>query len=310
MNDALDGVLVVDKPEGMTSHDVVAAVRRRLPRGTRVGHTGTLDPFATGVLPIVVGKATRLSRFLTASRKRYVAGVALGTETDSGDHTGARVATAPGALVHALTSERIAEVLETFIGTRSQVPPAHSAKKVAGERAYDLARRGVAMDLPPVDVTAWVVALVSWDPAQGVATVELETSAGYYVRSFARDVGRALGVCGHLVTLRRTASGTFTLDYAHAFGDVVQASPEQLLTWRLPMAAVLPHLPALHLDETQLGLVLRGQPFALTAEQCMPAALPADEGRVRLLDGRGQLVALATPAAVPRGALHADIVLQ
>lgn len=146
---ALDRILIVDKPEGMTSHDVVATVRRRLPRKTRVGHTGTLDPFATGVLPVVIGKATRLSQFLTAGRKRYRATVAFGAATDSGDRMGAVIETASPDVLRMLDEPRLAHALATFVGMQAQVPPAYSAKKVDGERAYVLARRGDVVDLPP-----------------------------------------------------------------------------------------------------------------------------------------------------------------
>ena len=165
MSVALDGVLVVDKPEGMTSHDVVATVRRRLPRKTKVGHTGTLDPFATGVLPVVIGKATRLSQFLTASRKQYQASVTFGTGTDSGDRMGTVIETATPDALAALDAAHVRGALAGFLGTHPQVPPAHSAKMVDGERAYVLARRGELVELAPVEVTAHAVALVDWDAA-------------------------------------------------------------------------------------------------------------------------------------------------
>lgn len=308
MSLSFDGVLVVDKPDGMTSHDVVATVRRRVPRGTKVGHTGTLDPFATGVLPVVLGKATRLSQFLTASRKRYEAGVVFGAETDSGDRTGTVVATTPEAALAALTEEAISDALTRFVGTHLQVPPAHSAKKVDGERAYDLARRGVQVDLPPVEVTATAVRLERWDGASSTATVLLETSAGYYVRSFARDLGRALGVHGHLTSLRRTASGPFTIEQAHELGAVAQATQEQIRDWRLPPAAALPHLPVLRLSVAQVDAVLHGLPITPSPDQVVELPV-GDEARFRLLDDDGALVALARPSAQVPGALHADIVL-
>lgn len=309
MSATFDGVLVVNKPDGMTSHDVVATVRRRVPRGTKVGHTGTLDPFATGVLPVVLGKATRLSQFLTASRKRYEAGVVFGAETDSGDRTGTVVATAPDAALATLTESAIREALTQFEGTHLQVPPTHSAKKVDGERAYDLARRGVQVDLPPVEVTATAVTLQQWDRTTGIATVLLETSAGYYVRSFARDLGRALGVCGHLTSLRRTASGPFTIEQAHGLADVAQGTQEQILAWRLPTVAALPHLPALRLSAVQVDAVLHGLPIALSPDQVVELPV-GEDARFRLLDDDGSLVALARPSAQVPGALHADIVLR
>ncbi|BCS34531.1 tRNA pseudouridine synthase B [Luteitalea sp. TBR-22] len=306
MSASLDGALVVDKPAGLTSHDVVAAVRRRLPRGTKVGHTGTLDPFATGVLPVVVGRATRLSQFLTASRKRYRADVAFGAATDSGDRTGTPTEEASLDALAALTEPALISALAGAVGTHPQVPPAHSAKKIDGERAYALARRGETVALDAVEVTAHAVTLVEWDAMRHVAVVDLETSAGYYVRSFARDLGQALGVPAHLSALRRTGSGAFELDVARAIGAIVEASPEEMAGWLVPMADLLPHLPALTLDEAQERAVRHGQPFAPAPGQS-PGVFLAE--RVRLLDCGGALVALAIPSRQARGLLHADVVV-
>jgi tRNA pseudouridine55 synthase len=308
MSDPVDGVLVVDKPAGMTSHDVVATVRRRLPRGTKVGHTGTLDPFATGVLPVVLGKATRLSQFLTAGRKQYVADVAFGTATDSCDRTGTVIETAPPRACDTLGPDALRDALATFLGTHHQVPPAHSAKKVEGERAYARARRGDVVELAPVPVTAHALELVSWDASRGVAIVRLDTTAGYYVRSFARDLGQRLGVPAHLEALRRSLSGSFTLADARSLGDVAQAGLEQIVAWRVPMGALLPHWPALCLDASQEDAVRHGQPFAGTAPDA--ALHQAPEARIRLLDAAGDLVGLARAAAHAPHLLHADIVLR
>lgn len=307
MSAALDGVLVVDKPEGMTSHDVVATVRRRLPRKTKVGHTGTLDPFATGVLPVVIGKATRLSQFLTASRKRYRASVTFGTGTDSGDRMGTVIDTAAPDALAALDAPHVREALSGFLGTHPQVPPAHSAKMVDGERAYVLARRGDLVELAPVDVTAHDVSLVEWDAAARTATIDLDVSAGYYVRSLARDLGARLGVPAHLTALRRTGSGGWTLADAHSLGDVVEAAPEPFAAMCLGMATVLLDWPSLTLDDGQVLAVLAGRLIELGAQQTAALAqAPAD--RVRLLDAAGALVALAPPTNT--GSLHADIVLR
>ncbi len=305
---ALDGVLVVDKPEDITSHDVVAAVRRRLPRGTRVGHTGTLDPFATGVLPIVVGRATRLAQFLTASRKRYVADIAFGTATDSCDRTGAPVETAAPEAMEALCADTVAAALTTFLGPQAQVPPLHSAKKIDGERAYVLARSGADVQLPAAEVTAHAVELCTWDPSRRIAVVALETSAGFYVRSLARDLGQRVGVPAHLSALRRVASGPFAIDDAHSVPAVVQASAEELSQWRVPLARLLPHLPEVTLDAEQVRAVLQGRPIRMLPSQ--RADEGEDAGRVRLLDQAGDLVALARPAAAASHELHADIVLR
>jgi len=305
---APDGVLVVDKPEGMTSHDVVAAVRRRLPRGTKVGHTGTLDPFATGVLPVVIGKATRLSQFLTASRKRYRACVTFGVATDSGDRTGAPIETANPAALEALDAAAVERVLATLVGAHLQVPPAHSAKKVEGERAYTLARRGDVVDLPAVEVTAHALSLVAWDDTLKTAMLELEVSAGYYVRSLARDVGTRLGVPAHLSALRRTGSGEWCLEDAHTLAEVMQAAPEDFASLRQPMSALLRSWPAIVLDARQVQAALAGRLVELQPGQAADVTLERG-ARARLLDEAGDLVALARPTGSGH-AVHADIVLR
>jgi len=304
---APDGVLIVDKPAGMTSHDVVATVRRRLPRKTKVGHTGTLDPFATGVLPVVIGKATRLSQFLTASRKQYLATVTFGEATDSGDLMGVMTETASPAALAGLTEAAVHAALATFVGRHAQLPPAHSAKKVDGQRAYVLARRGEAVALAAVEVTAHALSLVSWDGSTHSATVRLDVSAGYYVRSLARDLGARLGVPAHLTALRRTASGMWSLEQAHSLADVVQCSPEDFLRLCQPLGSGLGDWPVLALNEGQMAAVLAGRPVDLDDAQSAGLGGVRPE-RVRLIDATGALVALARPT-LPR-AVHADIVLR
>lgn len=307
MTRTLDGVLVVDKPEGVTSHDVVAAVRRRLTRGCRVGHTGTLDPLASGVLALVIGKATRLSPFLTAGRKRYTATIAFGTSTTTDDRAGSVTARADATRLAALDAAAVHAALAGFLGTDPQVPPAHSAKRIAGHRAYDLARRGAAVDLPGVPVTAFALELTAWDGPGRQAIVALETSAGYYVRSLARDLGEAVGVPAHLSALRRTANGEFTLADAHGLGDLVEVSADALAHWCRPLSALLGALPAVVLTAAQSDAVRRGQPIMLLDGQ--QAAFDGGSGRVRLLDGAGALLALAREVDRTTRALHADVVL-
>ena len=308
MSSARDGILIVDKPPGMTSHDVVATVRRRLPKKTKVGHTGTLDPFATGVLPVVIGKATRLSQFLTAGRKRYLASVTFGTATDTGDCMGAVVATATPAALSALDEETVRDALAGFRGTHAQLPPAHSAKKVDGERAYVLARRGEAVELDPVEVTAHAVALTTWDAASHTAVLDLDVSAGYYVRSLARDLGVRLGVPAHLTALRRTGSGDWSLDQAHSLAEIVQSSPEAFLHLCRPMAVALGQWPAVTVDATQVDAVLAGRLVVLDETQAIAIGSVPLPDRVRLLSTDGDLVALARLSSP--NALHADIVLR
>ena len=304
----VDGVLIVDKPEGMTSHDVVATVRRRLPRKTRVGHTGTLDPFATGVLPVVIGKATRLSQFLTASPKTYRATVTFGAATDTGDRMGTITEVASPGVLASLDAAAVREALVSLVGTHAQVPPAHSAKKVDGERAYVLARRGDIVDLPPVEVTAHVLSLADWDAGAHTGILDLDVSAGYYVRSLARDLGARLGIPAHLAALQRTGSGWWSLDDAHSLAEVVECSAESFLGICEPMSAALGTWPAVTLDAGQVARVLSGRVIALAPAQTAALAdTPAQ--RVRLLDESGALVAVAR-ATVGASSLHADIVLR
>ncbi|MBX3189947.1 MAG: tRNA pseudouridine(55) synthase TruB [Labilithrix sp.] len=218
------GVLVIDKPRGPTSHDVVARLRRVL-RTRQVGHCGTLDPMATGVLVVAIDEATKLVPWLTADDKAYEATIRLGVETDSLDADGAEIrrASVPEAVLAELregsppNSGAIARAVAQERARISQVPPAVSAVKIGGERAHVLARRGEAPELPPREVAVRRLAIagggVDPDPHLRVA---LDVTKGYFVRSLARDLATALGTAGHLTALRRTRSGVFTIDEAVA----------------------------------------------------------------------------------------------
>jgi len=240
----------VDKPAGLTSHDVVARVRRAL--GTRaVGHTGTLDPFATGLLVILVGRATRLARFVEAQPKTYLATARLGARTDTDDRTGRPVGepvTGP-----ALPEAAVRIALDGFAGAQRQRPPAYSAKHVDGERSYRRARRGEEVALAEVDVTVHRIELVSyaWPELVFRATV----SPGTYLRALARDLGQRLGVGAHLVALRREAIGSLRVEGAVAPEAVAAAAVR-------PAREVLVHLPVRDLDEAARVAVLHGRPVA------------------------------------------------
>jgi tRNA pseudouridine55 synthase len=218
MNEEISGVVVIDKPVGPTSHDVVGKVRRTL--GTkRVGHAGTLDPMASGVLVILVGEATKLGPYLTADRKRYRARVAFGTATDTLDREGRVTAEAevPAWLRDELAGEPRPRLEAAFAAERArvaQVPPAFSAIQVGGRRSYDLARAGEAVELAERPVQVIALGLAGADPLAAHIDLDLEVTKGFYVRSLARDLGDRLGVPSHLAALRRTASGSFTLDAA------------------------------------------------------------------------------------------------
>ena len=201
----VSGVLVIDKPVGITSHDVVQIVRR----GTgirRAGHTGTLDPRASGVLVVLIGPAVRLSEFVSASDKRYQATLRLGTSTDTYDSEGTVTQmTSP----EDITEEQFEEALKQFVGEIEQVPPPYSAVKVKGRKAYELSRKGQKVELPPRKINVYSLELLEWVPPEAV--VDVYCSSGTYVRSLAHDVGKVLGCGAHLVELRRTKSGQFTL---------------------------------------------------------------------------------------------------
>lgn len=249
MNGSPSGVLPVDKPEGPTSHDVVAAARRAL--GTkRIGHTGTLDPFASGLLLLCVGPATRLAEYLSDLPKTYRATMRVGTETDTADRTGEPVS--QSAAWRDVTREQIHAALRAQVGRIRQVPPVYSAKKVAGERAYDRARRGEAVELEPVEVEVYRLGVLAIELPD--VSFEVECSSGTYIRAIARDVGAALSVGAHLVELRRTRIGP------HCVGDAVPLdrlgdAAAVRAAWVEPLEA-LSHLPRLDVDDA-IALALR-----------------------------------------------------
>jgi tRNA pseudouridine55 synthase len=214
-----DGVLIIDKPQDWTSHDVVARVRKIL-RTRRVGHTGTLDPFATGVLVVCLNRATRLAQFLTGDEKEYVATMRLGFATDTGDLTGTPLSAATDA--RHISPQPVQDVLAQFCGRIQQIPPMYSAKKVDGVRLYELARRGREVQRRPVEIEIKEIELFAL-PEDSFATAETITkdfcfrvvcSSGTYVRTLAEDIGKRLGIGAHLATLRRTRAGGCRLEQA------------------------------------------------------------------------------------------------
>lgn len=294
----MDGVLVVDKPSGMTSHDVVAAARRLL-RETRIGHTGTLDPLATGVLPLVCGRATRLARFLTASDKDYDATIRFGVTTDSYDIDGTEL-TRSGLVP---TRQALEDALASLRGEYLQMPPVFSAKKVGGARAYDLARQQQAVTLTPSPVRVTRAALTSFEGPS--ALVSVTCSAGFYVRSFAQALGELVGTGACLEALRRTRSGDFGLDAAVTL-DLLRQGPDWAAGHVRPMDKLLPAIPAVTITAAARPRVAHGR--ELECGQYAPAVTGTPEW-VRLLDPDGHLLALAAPGSVP-GSLHPSIVLN
>ena len=299
----MDGVLVVDKPGGLTSHDVVAIARRTLGE-TRIGHTGTLDPLATGVLPLAIGRATRLVRFLTASDKDYDATVRFGRATDSYDVSGTETSRSD-RVPH---RDAVVAALEALTGEYLQMPPAFSAKKVGGTRAYRLARAGriaagagpgapaPAIALTPTPVRVTRVELTAFDGF--TARVALTCSAGFYVRSFAHSLGERVGTGACLEALRRTRSGEFGLEGAVKVEDL-QAQPAAAAARLVSLERLLTGFPAVYLDAEGRQRVAHGKEIAA---QVGPGEW------IRLIDADGNLVAMATAGSRP-GFLHPAVVL-
>jgi tRNA pseudouridine55 synthase len=247
----MDGVLVVDKPVGITSHDAVEVVRRAT-RFSRIGHTGTLDPLATGVLPLACGRATRLVRFLTASDKAYRATIRFGLTTDTLDVTG-RVLSSTGL---APAAETVGDLLGRMVGKGRQIPPAYSAKRVGGRRAYELARRAEPVDLAPAEVELMHAHLVSLEADRAV--VELVCSAGFYVRVLAETLGEEAGTGACLEALRRTRSGEFAETEAVPLEDL--RSDSGVATRRLvPLEHLLGSWPDVEVDDETRRRVSHGQ---------------------------------------------------
>jgi tRNA pseudouridine55 synthase len=300
----VDGVLVIDKPRDLTSHDVVAVARRALGE-RRIGHTGTLDPLATGVLPLACGRATRLVRFLTAAEKEYEATIRFGLTTDSYDITGTETSRS------GLEPDRDAVMrgLASLTGSYLQMPPAFSAKKVGGRRAYQMARDEQEVTLTPVPVT---VSRAELELLSGrTATVRITCSAGFYVRTFAHSLGELVGTGACLEALRRTRSGDFTLADAVSLdllAGLTRPAPRSEppnpdrrspIPGLIPLERLLPSLPAVTVTDDGRSRVAHGQEIEGTAEA---------SNWVRVTDREGRLLAMARTGSRP-GFLHPAVVL-
>jgi tRNA pseudouridine55 synthase len=296
----LDGVLVIDKPAGPTSHDVVARMRRAL--GTRrIGHTGTLDPFATGVLPLVIGRATRLASFLSGEEKEYDAGIRFGIATDTYDAT-----RLPGGSVEPppdLDGNAIEEALAGFRGTYDQMPPPYSAKKIEGVPAYKLARKNEPVVLRPVPVSVRDLALVLYD--RGLARIRVRATAGFYVRSLAHELGQRVGCGAHLESLRRIRAGAFGLDVALPLVQA-EADPVHARASVQPIERLLPDMPAVTLNDRGVKRATHGNEIG-PGDMSSTSVTAASGERWRLLDGSGKLLAIAE--SHPGGLLHPVLVL-
>ncbi|HEY3011521.1 MAG TPA: tRNA pseudouridine(55) synthase TruB [Gemmatimonadales bacterium] len=281
----------MDKPPGLTSHDVVQQVRRGL--GTRAaGHTGTLDPFATGLLVVLLGRATRLAQFVQLQPKTYLATACLGVRTTTDDTTGRVVQTSEsGRLV---PEDRIREALAAFEGSQRQQPPQYSAKHVAGERSYTRARRGEAVELPDVSIIVHRIALVQYQPPE--LSFRVVVSSGTYIRAIARDLGECLGVGGHLTALRREAIGSLRVEDAVT---LERLSPTAVL----PPGAILRDLPSVDLDESARRDVVHGRAVVDGGK----AGRRGSGEAIALVVGNGELVAVARAEA---GWLRPMVVLE
>lgn len=309
----MDGLLVVDKPVGPTSHDIVARLRRRL-RERRIGHTGTLDPGASGVLVLVVGRATRLAQFLSNDRKAYDAVVRLGVSTDTYDAQGHPVgSTFSGPFP---SREVVEDVLRSFLGAIQQRPPAYSAKKIDGQRSYDLARRRAESGESPIVPGAASVSverLTITSYSDDTLRLAVACSAGFYVRSLAHDLGERLETGGHLASLRRTASGDLTLAEAQPL-DALEDSETAARAALVPMSGMLTTLPSVVLTADGVTLVEHGRPLAASVcerradrDRVFGGALAPGQP-VRLMAPTGELLGIGLPSRP--GLLHPSVVLK
>ena len=280
VKNAISGVLVIDKPVGMTSHDVVQAVRN----GTnlrRAGHTGTLDPRASGVLVILVGPAVRLSEYVSASDKRYQAIIRLGSSTDTFDADGKFTRSDQPVNV---TESQFEAVLKTFIGEIVQTPPPYSAVKLQGRKAYEIAREGEEVDIAPRKITVHHLEVLEWAPPEVV--IDVHCSSGTYVRSLANDLGIQLGCGAYLVGLRRTKSGRFTLRDATPLRKLQESfNANNWYQYLIPAAEALGDWPAIELSPDEVEGVRHGHRVKAIGE-------PELGSRVRGVSTQGELVAL------------------
>ena len=270
------GLLLVDKPAGITSHDVVSIVRRSV-QTRRVGHAGTLDPFATGLLVLLVGRGTRLLPFIDGEPKVYEATIAFGTETDTDDATGATTREAPLPADHSID-----EGIARLTGEIDQIPPAYSAKKVGGTRAYAAARRGTQLALAPARVVIHRWEVLTRDDA--TLSARITCGGGTYIRALARDLGRLAGSAAHLATLRRIKSGAFDVADAATVDDIRAGA----ISLR-PLRDAIPSLATRELSDAELARVLHGNPVVDQG---------STPGSLALIDDHGELVAIAERSGI------------
>lgn len=295
----MNGILVVNKPPGMTSQQVVGRARRLLGI-KKIGHTGTLDPDVTGVLPLCIGAATRVAEYLLDQSKAYRGEATFGWSTDTQDASGETLERVEQV---ALSEALVREALASFVGPILQKPPAYSAIKIAGQRAYDLARKGEAVDIPPREVTIYRLDVVDMelDLPHPKVRFDVECSKGTYVRTLCHDLGERLGVPAHMSHLVRTRSGPFTLEQSLTFEQIEAYVADGSIGSRLlPMQTALPHMPAHTLPEVLERRVENGR--ELTIKRLIAGA---EVGSLIRIESRaGQLLALYRVEAIENGELH------
>jgi tRNA pseudouridine55 synthase len=278
----MNGVIVVDKPCGWTSHDVVNKMRR-LAGTTKVGHLGTLDPLATGVLPLLLNRATRLAQYFTLNEKTYEGTIRFGFSTDSYDADGEP--TSP-QVEPVLTPESVEQALAPFRGTFQQTPPVVSAKKINGRPAHELARKKIAVEMKPVEVTVLALDVLAIEGC--TVKVRVHCTAGTYIRSIAHDAGVLLGCGAHLQNLRRTQSGLFEASQSHTLEDLAAlASEGRLREALIPSGELLPEFPCEPIDQLTETQIRQGRDFRVS-----PFRDRGDCRYVKALNREGELVAI------------------
>lgn len=284
----MHGILLVDKPEDMTSNHVVQ-ILKRLVKPAKVGHTGTLDPAASGLLVLLIGAATRTLDYLDESKKRYNLTVCLGEQTDTDDRDGAVIRSEDPSSV---TADQIQQVLGGYTGVVDQVPPNYSAIKKDGVPLYKLARKGVLLTLEPRKVEIFSLEMVKWNPP--FLDLELVCSKGAYARSLARDIGLDLGVGGRLESLRRTESGPFTVDDSMTLEDIDAGGRETVIQNLISLPDALSHIPDLQISSPELRRILRGSPFTLARSRVPRSDLSCNRQShlFKIVSGNGSVVIL------------------
>jgi tRNA pseudouridine55 synthase len=280
----MNGILIIDKPDGITSHDVVSRIRRIL-RIKRVGHTGTLDPFATGVMVILIGRATRLAQYLDKDEKEYEAVIRFGFETDTGDRTGVSktdLLIPESEIFEKVRSPDWTLVLASFLGRSEQTPPMYSAKKIDGRKLYEHARRGEIVDRKPVTINISDIELLG--TGSNEIKIRVACSAGTYIRTLAEDIGQAAGIGAHLTELRRIRAGKFNIEQAVTLDQLGEIDkPGSAI---LPMEFAVSHLAELVLSDDRIGKTRNGLSTRVDESAF------ADGEQIRMQDGSGDLVAI------------------